>query len=100
MNIFGKLSQHLCRFLQIHVFYRIRAPKALIAFLQFSLSFTPIRKSRKKKKRKKRIKVKIPNFAKYVCQQSVAKDTLTLWTNVSRQVLGRSLSLVLIKHEP
>ena len=99
MNIFGKLSQHLSRFLQIHVFYRIRAPKALIAFLQFSLSFTPIRKSRKKKK-KKRIKVKIPNFAKYVCQQSVAKDTLILWTNVSRQVLRRSLSLVLIKHEP
>ena len=56
MNIFGKLSQPLCRFLQIHVFYRIRAPKALIAFLQFSLSFTPIRKSRKKKKKKKKKK--------------------------------------------
>ena len=56
MNIFGKLSQHLCRFLQIHVFYRIRAPKALIAFLQFSLSFTSVRKSRKKKKEKNALK--------------------------------------------
>lgn len=46
------------------------------------------------------MKVKIPNFAKYGCQQSVAEDTLTLGTSVSRLVLERSLSLVLIKREP
>ena len=37
MNILGKLFSTLLyiNFLQIHIFYQIRAPKTLIAFLQF-----------------------------------------------------------------